>query len=242
MASSNQLVRNNFFLSYWLLIVLIEFWYAIRARAFIPYASQVHEADLKITIVTRYHVKTRKTFVLLKYRSFNDITDILKQELVQKVKEFVMTPSTASAVADPFTPSILHFNSTIQYYRRAAREPRDNIRREETKAHRPDTLQDIDIRHIHLNLASLEQDKIQLTCILGVIARLRRQHDLFYRMVEHESDPDKRHWLWTRVEEKYDSFESHIEYMKDSILDVVARADRLMTLVRTAWSSQATLC
>ncbi|KAH8594396.1 hypothetical protein B0O99DRAFT_652681 [Bisporella sp. PMI_857] len=211
-------------------IEAIQFWYAIRARAFIPYSAVAHESDLKITIITRYDVKARKTFVLLKYRSFNDLADVLKQELVEKLEEFIYAPSTKSTIADPFIPSILHFSSTIQYYRRAAREPRDGIRREERKAHNPATLHEIDLQRVHLNLASLDQDKIQLTFILGVITRLQRQHDEFYRLVMKQPNLEDRPWLWTRVEEEYDRFTNHISYCRDSVVDVAARADRLMNL------------
>jgi len=212
-------------------LTCIEFWYAIRARAFIPYTSVVNESDLKITVITRYEVTTGNTFILLKYRSFGDLIDILKDELVTKLKEFIMSPDTEKVLQDPFAIAIMHFNSTIQYYRRAAREPRDSVRVEEKKAHNPKTLLQIDLQRLHLNLASLDQDKMQLTFILSVLGRLQQQHDEFYRRVMKQTDIDNRLWLWYRVEEEFDRFENHIHYCRDSVIDVAARADRLMDLV-----------
>jgi hypothetical protein len=64
----------------WMDRYLLEFWYAIRARA---YFSEIDkDAELKMTIVTRYDVVTKSTVVLLKYRSFNDLPTVLKRDLI----------------------------------------------------------------------------------------------------------------------------------------------------------------
>lgn len=185
-----------------------------------------------MTIVTHYDVKSQTSVVLLKHRSFNDLPESLKTELRTKLLDFIGNPSTAALAGDPFSLHLLHFNTTIQYYRRAARDPRDSVRKEEIKAHGGKSdIGEIDLRRLHLTLTSLDQDKVQLNFILGVISRLRLQHDRFYKLVKGVADPDERDWLYTRVEEEYDRFENQITYKKTSVEDVATRAQRLLDLV-----------
>ncbi|KMP07125.1 hypothetical protein CIRG_06806 [Coccidioides immitis RMSCC 2394] len=182
-----------------------------------------------MTIVTHYAVKSQTSVVILKHRSFNDLPKHLKTELKHKLLDFIVNPSTATLAANPFSLHLLHFNSTIQYYRRAARDPRDSVRKEEIKAHGGKAgVGEIDLRRLHLTLTSLDQDKVQLNFILGVISSLRVQHDRFYRLVKGIVDPDQRDWLYLRVEEEYARFENQITYFKTSIEDVATRAQRLI--------------
>ncbi|KAF2458967.1 hypothetical protein BDY21DRAFT_198082 [Lineolata rhizophorae] len=207
-----------------------EFWYAIRARMYLRDARK--DADMKMTIVTNYDVRNKTTVVLIKYRSFNDLPDHLKVELTDKLKELVAQPTTAALAENPFALSLFHFNSTIQYYRRAARDPRDSVRNEVRKAHQGrKQLESIDLQQLHLTLTSLDQDKVQLNFILGVIKRLRKQHDAFYKQVRKMPDLDRRDWLFYRVEEELDRFENQITYFKTSIEDVASTAQRLMDLM-----------
>ncbi|WEW59164.1 hypothetical protein PRK78_004633 [Emydomyces testavorans] len=211
-------------------VACYDFWYAIRARAYVRVVDK--EADLKMTIVTHYDVKSQATVILLKYRSFNDLPRPLKIDLKDKLLDFIVNPSTATLATNPFSLHLLHFNSAIQYYRRAARDPRDSVRKEEIKAHGGEAdLSEIDLRRLHLTLTSLDQDKVQLNFILGVISSLRVQHDRFYRLVKGVRDPDQHDWLYTRVEEEYARFENQITYFKTSIEDVATRAQRLLDLL-----------
>jgi hypothetical protein len=207
-----------------------EFWYAVRARAYVQKVNE--EADLKMTIVTRYEVKTDTTLALLKYRSFNDLPQRLHEELVENLETFVRTPNTASLAKNPFILSIIHFNPTIQYYRRAARDPRDTIRVEERRVHgATGEFARIDLPKLHLTLTSLDQDKIQMSFILGVIARLRKQHEMFQAMVKRRPTVHERDWLYFRVEEEFDRFENQMTYFKSSVEDVARRVERLLDLV-----------
>lgn len=211
-----------------------EFWYAIRARAYFREVDK--DADLKITIVTKYNVATGSTVVLLKYRSFNDLPCKLKRELISKLCELVMEPSTQIIAKDPFAISLLHFNSTAQWYRRAARDPRDSVRMEEEKAHdvskdKKNEVNAINVRRLHLTMRNLDQDKLQLTFILGVIDRLRKQHELFYRLVKKSASLDTRESLYLRVDEEFNRLENHVMYLRSSIEDVSKRAQRLLDLV-----------
>lgn len=214
---------------------MIEFWFAIRARAY--YREVEAEADLKITALTKYNIATKSTLVILKYRSFNDLPDRLKREQVKKLREFVEQRSTAMVASNPFAISLLLFNSSVQWYRRAARDPRDAVRLEEEKAHEnamkgEDEREDIDLRRLHLTIRSLDQDKVQLSFILGVIARLRKQQDMFYTIVYNQLDPMHRDGLYLRVDEEFDRLENQIKYFRSSIEDVSNRAERLLNLVR----------
>ncbi|CAA9966704.1 CorA domain containing protein [Pyrenophora teres f. maculata] len=211
-----------------------EFWYAIRARAYFGEVDM--DADLKITVVTKYTPATNSTIVLLKYRSYNDLTCKLKLELMSKLYELVTEPSTQEVAKSPFAISLLHFNSTAQWYRRAARDPRDSVRGEEEKAHvksedQKNEANAINVRRLHLTMRNLDQDKVQLTFILDVIDRLRKQHDLFYRLVKKTPDQDQRDWLYLRVEEEFDRLESQLTYFRSSIEDVANRAQRLLDLL-----------
>ncbi|KAJ4368478.1 hypothetical protein N0V83_006835 [Neocucurbitaria cava] len=211
-----------------------EFWYAIRARAYFKEVDK--DADLKMTILTKYIVASNSTVVLLKYRSFNDLPCKLKCELISKLSELVMEPTTAEIAKSPFAISLLHFNSTAQWYRRAARDPRDSVRMEEEKAHvvskqKKNEINAINVRRLHLTMRNLEQDKLQLTFILGVLDRLRKQHDLFYRLVKKSPASDDRDWLYLRVEEEYDRLENQLTYFRSSIEDVSHRAQRLLDLL-----------
>ena len=214
--------------------MLVEFWFAIRARAY--YREVEAEADLKITALTKYNIATHSTLVILKYRSFNDLPDRLKREQVKKLREFVDQTSTAMVASNPFAISLLLFNSSVQWYRRAARDPRDAVRLEEEKAHEnamkgEDEREEIDLRQLHLTIRSLDQDKVQLSFILGVIARLRKQQDIFYSIVYKQPDPVQRDGLYLRVDEEFDRLENQIKYFRSSIEDVSNRAERLLNLV-----------
>lgn len=211
---------------------ILEFWYAIRARSFFPIIKGGKEGDLKMTIVTRYDVKTGSTLILLKYRSFNDLTERLKRELTQKLKLFVQDPKTASLTIDPFALPLWHFHVTIQYFRRAARLPRDIIREQEVKAHDSfDELTGMSLQTLHLALGSLDQDKMQMAFLIDTIRRLRVQHELFYRLVRDESNPDRRAWVYHRVREELDRYECQLEYFKSSAADVAGKGQRLLDLV-----------
>ncbi|KAL4918890.1 hypothetical protein BDW62DRAFT_217364 [Aspergillus aurantiobrunneus] len=208
----------------------LEFWYAIRARAYVQKVGE--EADLKMTIVTRYDAKTDTTLALLKYRSFNDLPQRLHEELVKNLETFVRTPNTTSLTKNPFILSIIHFNPTIQYYRRAAREPRDTIRVEERGVHgATGEFARIDLPKLHLTLSSLDQDRIQMNFILGVIARLRKQHEMFQTMVKRKPDVHERDSPYFRLEEEFDRFENQMAYFKSSVEDVVRRVERLLDLL-----------
>lgn len=185
-----------------------------------------------MTIVTRYDAKTDTTLALLKYRSFNDLPQRLHEELVENLETFVRTPNTASLARNPFILSIIHFNPTIQYYRRAARDPRDTVRVEERRV--LDTTggySETDLPKLYLTLTSLDQDKIQMNFILGVIARLRKQHEIFQSMVRGKLDVHDRDSLYFRVEEEFDRFENQMTYFKSSVEDVARRVERLLDLV-----------
>ncbi|KAJ5964883.1 uncharacterized protein N7479_004759 [Penicillium vulpinum] len=211
-------------------VTSFEFWYAIRARAYVQKVRE--EADLKMTIVTRYDAKTDTTLALLKYRSFNDLPQRLHEELVDNLETFVRTPNTASLAKNPFIPSIIHFNPTIQYYRRAARDPRDTIRAEERRV--LDTAGEhsrTDLPKLYLTLTSLDQDKIQMNFILGVIERLRKQHEVFQAIVKRKPDVQDRDLLYFRVEEELDRFENQMTYFKSSVEDIARRVERLLDLL-----------
>jgi hypothetical protein len=198
-----------------------------------------------MTVVTKYNVASNSTVVLLKYRSFNDLPCKLKCELISKLRELVMEPSTKEVAKSPFAVSLLHFNSTAQWYRRAARDPRDSVRQEEEKAHdvskeKKNEVNAINVRRLHLTMRNLDQDQLQLTFILGVIDRLRKQHDLFYRLVKKTPNPDDRDRLYLRVKEEFDRLEHQLTYFRSSIVDVANRAQRLLDLVsrpRHGWLS-----
>lgn len=211
---------------------ILEFWYAIRARSYFPIIKGGKEGDLKMTIITRYDVKSGSTLILLKYRSYNDLTERLKRELIQKLKFFVQDPTTSSLAIDPFALPLWHFNATIQYMRRAARLPRDAIRQQEEKAHgSSNELDGVNLQMLYFALRSLDQDKIQMAFIIDTIRRLRVQHDLFYRWVGNEPNPDRRVWVYHRVREELDRYECQLELFKSSVEDVAGKVERMLNLV-----------
>lgn len=211
---------------------ILEFWYAIRARSYFPIIKGGKDGDLKMTIVTRYDVRSGSTFILLKYRSFNDLTERLKRELTQKLIGFVRDLTTASLTIDPFALPLWHFNATIQYFRRATRLPRDAIRQQEVKVHgSSDELAEMNLQMLHLALGSLDQDKIQMAFLISTIQQLRVQHDLFYRVVGDASNPDRPTWVYHRVREELDRYECQLEYFKSSVEDVAGKGQRLLNLV-----------
>lgn len=221
-----------------------EFWYAIRARLYVQKLGK--EADLKMTIVTRHCLRTRTTVYLLKYRSFNDLPGLLHDELVQNLEAFVRSSHAQELVQNPFVLSTLHFGPTIQYYRRAAREPRDSIRDVEQRVHGgSEEVERVDLRKLHLTLGSLDQDRIQMSFILEVIGRLRRHHDQSQSIIRarYGGRPGKN-WVGCRVEEELDRFENQMQYFRSSNEDVARRVERLVELLfnmSARISSQSTM-
>lgn len=191
-----------------------------------------------MTVVTKYDVANKSTVVLLKYRSFNDLPNKLKHEIFLKLCELVLQPDTKVIAGNPFAVTLLHFNCTAQWYRRAARDPRDSVRNEEEKAHvlsnSGNEVDAINVRRLHLTMRNLDQDRLQLTFILGVIKSLRNQHDLFYRLTKKSHILESRDSLYHRVEEKFDYFTDQFAYLRGSIEDVSNRAQRLLDLVSGA--------
>ncbi|KAF1842615.1 uncharacterized protein K460DRAFT_380436 [Cucurbitaria berberidis CBS 394.84] len=211
-----------------------EFWYAIRARAYFREVDK--DADLKMNIVTKYDVPIKSTIVVLKYRSFNDLACKLKGGLISKLHELVMEPSTREVAKSPFAVSLLHFNATAQWYRRAARDPGDSLRKEEEKIHdgpenNENEVNAIIVRRLHLTMRNLDQDKLQLTFILGVIDSLRKQHDLFYRLVRKSPNPDDRDWLFLSVNGELDRIGNQLTYTGSSIEGVCHGTQRLLDLL-----------
>jgi hypothetical protein len=190
-----------------------------------------------MTVVTKYDVATKSTIVLLKYRSHNDLPTKLKCDLISKLEELVSQPNTALIAHNPFAVSLLHFNCTAQWYRRAARDPRDSVRLEEEKAHdiskkkKKNEVEAINVRRLHLTMRNLDQDKLQLTQIIGTISSLRKQHESFYRFVKKTPAPEDRDRTYLRVEEELDRLDDQLHYLRASIEDVCGRAQRLLDLV-----------
>ena len=189
-----------------------------------------------MTVVSKYDVATESTVVLLKYRSYNDLPTKLECELISKLKELVCQPTTALIAHNPFAVSLLHFNCTAQWYRRAARDPRDSVRQEEEKAHelsknKKNEVEAINVRRLHLTMRNLDQDKLQLTQIIGTISSLRKQHESFYRFVKKTPAPEDRDRTYLRVEEELDRLDDQLHYLRASIEDVCGRAQRLLDLV-----------
>ena len=175
--------------------------------------------------------------MLFKYRSFNQLPSRLKRELAQQVKNFVMEETTQAVAENPVAPALSHFTAAVQWYRRAARDPRDTVRREEEKIHAPGQLnhgKEVDkvVKDLHLTMRSLDMDTLQLNFMLDVIYRLRRQHDIFYSVIKGQENPMARDWLYFRVEDELNRLENHITYMRSLTEDVCKRAQRLLDLVR----------
>ena len=83
---------------------------------------------------------------------------------------------------------MLHFNCTAQWYQKAVRDPRYSVRDEEEKAHvlskhHNNELKANNVRHLHLTMRSLDQDKLQLTQVIGTIESLRKQHEWFQKII-----------------------------------------------------------
>lgn len=180
--------------------------------------------------------------MIFKYRSFNELPTELKRELVQKVKDFVMDQSAQLVAGNPVAPFLSHLFTTLQWYRRAARDPRDNVRREEEKVHEPGRREskEVDgiVGRLHLSMRSLDQDILQLGFILDVIGRLRKQHDIFYTVIKKKPETSDRDWLYFRVDDELDRLENHIIYMRSLTSDVRKRAQRLLELVSEPRDSQ----
>ena len=188
-----------------------------------------------MTIVTRYDVKAQSTLVLLKYRSYNDLTDRLKRELVQRLEHFVHELETNTLDMDPFALSLWHFNATIQYFRRAARLPRDAIRQEEIRAHESaHNLHEMNLRGLHLALGSLDQDKIQLAFLLDIVQRLRAKHQLFHECFAEEQEPNKRSRVYYRVQEELERYACQLGYFRSSVEEVSGKVQCLLNLVSQA--------
>ncbi|KAF2636939.1 hypothetical protein P280DRAFT_408555, partial [Massarina eburnea CBS 473.64] len=66
----------------------------------------------------------------------------------------------------------------------------------------------INMQRLHLMRRDLDQDKVQLTFILEVIGRLRRQRNRFYRLARRVLVPEDRDWLYIRVGEELDRLEN----------------------------------
>lgn len=84
-----------------------------------------------------------------------------------------------------------------------------------------------------------DQDKIQLTQIIGAVKNLRKQNDLFYTPVRKATAPENRDWLYLRVKEEYDGLDNQLQHLRASIDCVYLRAQRLLDLVslRLAYQS-----
>ncbi|KAK8243412.1 hypothetical protein HDK90DRAFT_409253 [Phyllosticta capitalensis] len=205
----------------------LEFWYAIRARAFIR--PRMTKADLRMTVVTHFNTQTGKSLVLLKYRSLNVLPVKLQVEVTDKLKEIATHPDTSSLADNPFTLTLFHIKSTTQFYGNAARVLRHSINRlQRVLVH--DNPEGINPRALHLTVANIDKDSIQLQSIIAIISRLRKHHDLFYRLVKDSRDPDGRDNLYFRVEGELDLLEDQVSHIKRSMEDIKRRGERLIDL------------
>ena len=182
---------------------------------------------------------TESTVVLLKYRSFNDLPTKLKSELISELKELVSQRNTELIAHNPFSMSFLHLRCTAKWYRQAAIDSRDTVRWEEDRIYafsvnEKDRIEAINLPRLHFTLRDLDQDKLQLTQIIGTISSLRKQHESFYRFAKKTPTPEDRDWLYLRVEEELDRLDVLIHYLRDSTQDVIGRAQRLLDLVSTS--------
>lgn len=194
------------------------------------------DADLKMTSITKYDVSTKSTVVIFKHRSFNDLPIKRKCELASKLKELVMQGSTERIAPSPFAAALLHFNGTAQWYRQAARDPRDSVRKEKEKSHefhkaKKNEVDVINVRRLHLTMRNLDKDKLQLTEIIGIIESLREQHEAFYRFVKRIPGAEKKDQTYLRVDEELKRLIKQLNYQRSSIKDVFGRAQRLLNLV-----------
>ena len=216
-----------------------EFWYAIRARAFFDHLEK--DGDLKITMYIQYNPAARTTAVIIKLRSFNNLVDSLKDELLLKLSHFVKQKTTQAVASDPLFVTLMYIQATAQWYRRAARGPRDTVRKEEEKAHvmkKAEGEESKIIRRLHFTMRNLDQDKLQLKFITDVIRHLLAEHDRFYTLVRGDKTLYDRDLVFSRVDEELRRLENHIVYQVSLIEDVATRAERLLSLVRSLPSRQ----
>ncbi|KAF3048838.1 hypothetical protein E8E11_007928 [Didymella keratinophila] len=153
-----------------------------------------------------------------------------------KLTELTKQKSTATVAHNPFAASLLHFNCTAQWYRRAARDPRDSVRHEEEKAHDvhkkgKSEVEAINVRRLHFTLRNLDQDTFQLTPIIGTIKSVRKQHEAFCKFVEKVSAPEDRDWVYLRIEKELGRPGDQLHYIRANIEDVSGRAQRLLGLL-----------
>ncbi|KAL2192216.1 hypothetical protein P885DRAFT_48206 [Corynascus similis CBS 632.67] len=195
-----------------------EFWYAIRARAFFDKLEK--DGDLKITMYIQYNIITQTTTVIIKLRSFNNLVDSLKDELLLKLSNFVKQKTTQAIASDPLAVTIMYIQATAQWYRRAARGPRDTVRKEEEKAHvgrKGEGKEAKIIRRLHFTMRNLDQDKLQLKFIIDII--------------RHFKSLNNRDWVFSKVDEELRRLDNHISYQVALIGDVANRAERLLSLI-----------
>jgi hypothetical protein len=185
-----------------------------------------------MTVVVRYHTQSASTFMLLKYRSTNSLPLERQNELVDRLITLMEHSSTSKLASDPFALFLFHFTFMIECYSETARGPRNDVRREEKKMRgNQKTLPDLNLGALHLTLWGLDQDQLEMAFILDLVTKLRKLHDVFYRVIKDQPDPFKRHWLYVRVEEELDWFENQTTYLKSSAEAVASRAQRLIDLV-----------
>lgn len=216
-----------------------DFWYAIRARWYVQAIGK--EADLKISVVTHYDTQTGSTFVLLKYRSYNDLPQLLFKKLKSKLIAFVKDEGSTGTALNPIALCLFHFGLVIQEYRRGARDPRDTIRNQEDNVHkkRKTTQQDgiVDLKTLHRTLGSLDQNIVQLDFILDLITRLRRLNRNLHPIMKGMGTEAERHRLNDRVEHRLERYECHVTYIRNGQREVASKAERLIHLVRHLPSS-----
>lgn len=185
----------------------------------------------------QYDIQSQTTTVIIKLRSFNNLVDSLKDELLLKLYQFVQQKTTQAIASDPLAVTIMYIQATAQWYRRAARGPRDTVRKEEEKAHVVRTGRGEEsqiIRRLHFTMRNLDQDKLQLKFIIDTIRHLLAEHDRFYTLIKNNKGLDDRDWVFSRVDEELRRLVNHIVYQVSLIEDVASRAERLLSLVRLA--------
>lgn len=181
----------------------------------------------------KYNIHSQTTTVIIKLRSFNNLVDSLKDELLLKLHHFVKQKTTQAITSDPLAVTIMYIQATAQWYRRAARGPRDTVRKEEEKAHAVSMGGEESqiIRRLHFTMRNLDQDKLQLKFIIDTINHLLAEHDRFYTLIKDNKGLDDRDWVFSRVDEELRRLVNHIVYQVSLIEDVANRANRLLSLV-----------
>ena len=152
----------------------------------------------------QYNIQAQTTTVICKLRSFNNLVDGLKDELLAKLYHFVAQKTTGTIASDPLAVTILYIQATAQWYRRAMRGPRDTVRKEEEKAHdvrKRNGEESQIIRRLHFTMRNLDQDKLQLRFIIDIIEHLLKEHDRFYTLVRKSGSSDDRDMVFSRVDE-----------------------------------------